>query len=120
MKSKKEKIIPYCSRCGIEWCLLGRVVKYGKHYPAYTIKYKNGTTEERPADDEIKEALCRECAKETYDNLRQQDKERLIRRLEEINKRKRDSMAEPPEKNENFIFGYQDALDDIIKIIKEE
>jgi hypothetical protein len=65
---REGKILRYCSRCGAEWCILGKVLKWGKHYPAYTVKKADGTKEERPADTEIKEALCRQCAKEHYDN----------------------------------------------------
>ena len=67
-KENKEKIIRFCSRCGIEWCKLGRILEYGKHYPAYMVKFKNGKKKEYPATDEIKKAVCRECAKELFDN----------------------------------------------------
>ena len=62
-----EKIIYFCSRCGGKYKPLGKIIKYGKHYPAYTIKFKDGKEEYHAAEDEIKEALCKECAKEFYD-----------------------------------------------------
>ena len=71
MKKKikeKGKIIRFCSRCGEEWCKLGKILEYGKHYPAYVVKFKNGKKKEYSAFDEIKKAVCRECAKELFDN----------------------------------------------------
>ena len=71
MKKKikeKGKIIRFCSRCGEEWCKLGKILEYGKHYLAYVVKFKNGKKKEYSAFDEIKKAVCRECAKELFDN----------------------------------------------------
>ena len=62
-----DKIVRFCSRCGKEWCVLGKVIEVGKHYPAFTIKTIDGDVEKIPADTEIKEAVCRDCAKELYD-----------------------------------------------------
>jgi len=67
-QKRVEEIVVWCSRCGGKYLTMGRVLRWGKHYPAYIIKKADGTTEERPAGTEIKEALCRECAKEHYDN----------------------------------------------------
>ena len=64
---KKWKILSFCSRCGEKWCKLGKVLEYGKHYPAFSVKLKNGTKKEYPADDEIKEAVCSNCAKDLFD-----------------------------------------------------
>lgn len=63
----EEKTLRYCSRCGDEWCELGRVLKYGKHYPAFIAKMNNGEVKKYPEDFEIVEAVCKKCATEIYD-----------------------------------------------------
>jgi len=62
----EDKIIRFCNRCGREYPILGRVLKWGEYYPGFTVK-KEGEIKEYPEDREIKEAICRDCAKELYD-----------------------------------------------------
>lgn len=59
-------LIHHCARCTKRFCN-GSITKKGKHYPAHTVKYKDGTTKQIPATDEVVEALCVDCLKETYD-----------------------------------------------------
>jgi len=62
------KILRFCGRCGVNWCKLGKVLEYGKHYPAFTIKLADGTKKEYSEDTEIKKAVCTDCAKELFDS----------------------------------------------------
>ena len=67
---KEEEILWWCSRCGGKFLPLGRVLEYGKSYPEYRMKInKDGVQTEKniPAHKEIKKALCKECAKDVYD-----------------------------------------------------
>ena len=92
MKKKikeKGKIIRFCSRCGEEWCKLGKILEYGKHYPAYVVKFKNGKKKEYSAFDEIKKAVCRECAKELFDNEllkseKEKNRQKFIETIEDV------------------------------------
>jgi len=65
---QEDKILRFCSRCGITFCKLGKIIEYGKHYPAFTKKNGDGTVEDMPEDDEIKKAVCVQCAKELFDS----------------------------------------------------
>lgn len=67
-----DEMLSYCSRCGQRWKLLGSVLRYGKHYPAFTIKHISGKVEHRDAVDEIKEAVCSSCLKELYDKSKKE------------------------------------------------
>ena len=64
---EKFDLISHCARCSKKFCN-GKVTQKGKHYPAFTVKKEDGTIEEIQETDEVKEALCVECLKETYDS----------------------------------------------------
>lgn len=66
-KRIEEKRIRFCSRCGIEYPVLGKVLKWGKYYPAFEVKNVKGEIKKYPEDKEIVEAVCRDCAKDLYD-----------------------------------------------------
>lgn len=68
MKEENNKnILRFCSRCGSNWCELGRILKYGKYYPPFTIKTKDGEIKKYPEDFEIIEAVCKKCSIDLYD-----------------------------------------------------
>jgi hypothetical protein len=58
MANKKQ--LCRCSRCH-RVRPVGEVLEKGKHYPACTLKYKDGTTRKQPESWEIKRCLCVEC-----------------------------------------------------------
>ena len=61
LQAPKEEILYFCSRCHLKFQVMGEVLEWGKTYPAYTIKSKDGTIENRPENREIKKALCKTC-----------------------------------------------------------
>lgn len=65
----KNGICMHCDRCGRKKVPLGRVLEYGKFYPSVTRKFADGHTEETPATNEIKKALCIPCSKETWSSF---------------------------------------------------
>ena len=67
MEKEEIKRLRFCSRCGSEWCELGRVLKYGKYYPSFIVKMKDGEIKKYPEDFEIVEAVCKKCAIDLYD-----------------------------------------------------
>jgi len=67
-KIKEFDTVAYCDRCGKKFCELGKVLEWGKFYPAFRTKDIHGKITEHSSDREIKSAVCVECAKCIFDN----------------------------------------------------
>ena len=64
------EILSYCICCGGRWKSLGKILKYGKHYKAFSVKQiqQNGSViiKNYDAEDEIVAAICSDCLKDVY------------------------------------------------------
>ena len=117
-----EKILRFCSRCGKEWCKLGKILEYGKYYPPLKVKNNSGEIKEMPSDREIKKAVCRECAKDIFDNEELKahgqkiyEQGREDEKLEMIKMLNRKIETQKKFMPSTYETGYAHALEDILQ-----